>query len=56
MGQTENNEAYEQGVQEGKESGFLDDFCHSAGKVFNSSDEDDAYDEGFQYGIEHKND
>ncbi len=43
-------EAFEKGVQDGKDGGFLGDFCHSISKDFSTSKQEKSYDAGYEKG------
>lgn len=54
--QKENEKAYGEGVKEGKEAGFLDQFAHSLSDAIPlpSSERDDSRDAGWHDGVAKK--
>ena len=48
------DEAYSDGVKDGKNGDLLDDICHSFGKILSFTKEDEVYNKGYDYGAEHR--
>lgn len=55
MSKTSIDEAYEAGVNAGKNAGNMDQFTHNLSN-WEYSARDKAYNDGWKYGVEHKND
>ena len=56
MAKTDNDRAYERGVEDGQEANVIDQLSHNFGTTFNISERDDIYDKGYRYGVLHQND
>lgn len=56
MSKTSNDEAYEKGVNDGKAGNPIGDLYNSASKIFDSTQKDEIYQKGYDYGREHRHD